>query len=341
MTADRLGINEKQATVILGAGATRGASCFKKNWVSAPLDADFFQQVQKLCAIDDSGTLGELLEFARDEFGEELDISMEKFFTQIESLDNFHETLKISRGPRVKRYGRVLTEFTAAVATVFDLLQGLTPTKLATCKYHEALARTLYSGDSILSFNYDCIIDNALRSAAGKRWNAQTSYGYAAVNFTNWHDHSGKGRLSQTPIQLLKLHGSLNWDRNHGNRLRLRNSPYEAANRARNEIVPPVWDKRIGGDAILSEIWKGARHALARGPVLVMIGYSIPETDLLSQSLLRVATTENNRKLSALVVVNPDVETRKKIIGLVGRALESKTSIYEIATLEELAPLLE
>jgi hypothetical protein len=52
MTAGKLGIHAKQATVILGAGATRGANCFTDAWVSAPLDADFFLQVQKLAALD-------------------------------------------------------------------------------------------------------------------------------------------------------------------------------------------------------------------------------------------------------------------------------------------------
>ena len=340
MTANKLGIHDKQATVILGAGATRGASCFTESWVSAPLDADFFQQVQKLAALDQTDLLSDLLEFARDEFGEELNISMEKFFTQIESLDNFHDTLKINRGPRVRRYARILNEFTAAVGTVFSLLEEQTPTKSATCTYHEALVRTLYSGDTILSFNYDCIVDNALRTSAGKRWDAQAGYGYEAVNFTGWHDHSGKGRTSQTPIQLLKLHGSLNWDRNHASRLRLRKSPYEKANRAKNEIVPPVWDKRVSDDPILSEIWKRARQALGRGPVLVVVGYSVPETDLLSQSLLRVATTENNRTLSHLIVANPTIDTRKKIISLIQRALAPDTSIYEVNSLAELAPLL-
>ena len=97
MTATKLGIADKQATIILGAGATRGASCFANNWVSAPLDNDFFLQVQKLVALDKTDALCELLEFAREEFGEELNISMEKFFTQIESLDNFHDTFKIAR----------------------------------------------------------------------------------------------------------------------------------------------------------------------------------------------------------------------------------------------------
>jgi hypothetical protein len=311
MTSKKLGIYGKQATVILGAGATRGASCFKDTWVSVPLDADFFLQVQKLAALDSTDQLRNLLAFARDEFGEELNISMEQFFTQIESLDNFHHTLKIRRGPRVQRYANILNEFTAAVATVFTLLEQQTPTKSATCSYHEALVRTLYSGDTILSFNYDCVVDNALRSAAGKRWNAQVGYGYEAVNFTGWHDQRGKGRTSQTPIQLLKLHGSLNWDRS-GGRLRLRKSPYQSTRRAKNEIVPPVWDKRVGGDIVLSEVWKLARQALGRGPVLIVAGYSVPETDLLTQSLLRVATTENKRPLSHLIVANPNIETRKR-----------------------------
>lgn len=340
MTIDKLGIQNKEATIILGAGATRGASCFENTWMDAPLDADFFNQVQKLSALDHSHVLRDLLTFAREEFGEDLNISMEKFFTQIESLDTFHETLTIARGPRVKRYAKTLDQFTTALATVFQLL-GQNENPAGThCKYHEALVSKLYSGDTILSFNYDCVIDFALKAKAGKRWDAQHGYGHPVANgFEHWHDHNGKGRISQTPIKLLKMHGSLNWDRNHGNDLHLRELPYETANRSRQEVVPPVWNKRVSGDPILSDVWKESRKALRRGPVLIVVGYSVPDTDLLSQSLLRVETAD--RKLSHLIVVNRDQTASQKLIKLLDRAVNPKTAIFEIPTLKDLGAIIE
>ena len=51
-------------------------------------------------------------------------------------------------------------------------------------------------------------MDSALRSAAGKSWNAESGY---VVTITagarDGHNHSGSGRLAKKPARLLKVHG--------------------------------------------------------------------------------------------------------------------------------------
>jgi hypothetical protein len=340
MKIDKLNIIDKEANIILGAGATKGASCFIDSWIDAPLDLDFFEKVQKLNIRDSSSSLSNLLEFARNEFGNIATLSMEKFFTQIESLNSFHKSLKIAPGPRLRSYENILTSFSKNLAIIFSLLKNETKTKGLDCEYHAKLASSLQPRDVVISFNYDCIMDSAIKNNAKKRWSAENGYGFNITDgYNEWQDHSGKGKITKNTIKLLKVHGSLNWNRIQ-DPLKLRSDPYELTNRGENEIVPPVWNKNIVDDPILSNLWKQARSSLGRGPVLVLIGYSVPDTDLFSQSLLRVAPSEGNRKLSDIIVVNPDKNARIRTIDLLERAISSTTNIFEFKTLKDFSAIL-
>ena len=315
MHLEKLGIPGRKACVILGAGATRGASCFDADWVDPPLDLDFFLQAERISHLDRSGNLKFLLESARDEFGN-LDLSMESFFTQIESLDSFHRDLKIDRGRYTEKYTRILELFAPSLAAFFSILKGRNPDGEMECKYHGAIAQHLGSGDSVISFNYDCIMDAALRSEGGRRWDASSGYGVSMYDgFENWHDHDSGTKYAKSSILNLKVHGSLNWDRSVDRQISLRSNPYDTENRAQKEIVPPVWNKRISGDDFLPIIWKQARDALRNSGLLIVIGYSVPETDLLSQSLLRVAPAEGGQ-LDHLILINPSGRDRAKLKGL-------------------------
>lgn len=336
----KLGV-DKTANVILGAGASRGASCFDKTWAQSPLDADFFEQADRLKNTKEGGVLSELISFARTEFGASEALLMEPFFTQLESLNEFHTSLKIDRGPRVRSYATQLEKFPQYLSAMFRALQEIVPAGLLECDYHNALADSLRAGDTVISFNYDCLMDAALRRRSGKSWNAKEGYGVPISSGAEaWHDHSGRGRIAASSIKLLKVHGSLNWKRDGATDLALREDPYEGGTRSKNEIVPPVWNKRVSIDAVLSQIWKTARDSLRTGPVLVVVGYSVPETDLLSQVLLRVATSERGKNLTHLVSVNPDPDARRKMRSVLQKALTEKTTLIEVRDWSQFVKLL-
>ncbi|MCC5860246.1 MAG: SIR2 family protein [Ectothiorhodospiraceae bacterium] len=341
MKLSKLGI-DKPANVILGAGASRGASCFGETWAQSPLDADFFNQIDRLKATPEGAILQELTEFARSEFNAADWLGMETFFTQLEALDEFYTSLNIDRGPKVRFYNKVLDRYPTYLASTFRALEAIVGASGLRCDYHEALASAVRSGDSVISLNYDCLFDGALRAKAGKSWNAQEGYGVRVqAGHETWHDHSGRGRVANNSIKLLKVHGSLNWDRGGGNGvLRLRRNPYEDGARSKNEIIPPVWNKQISNDEVVSGVWKAARNALRVGPVLVVIGYSVPDTDVLTQVLLRVATSESGKTLSHLISVNPDYRAHEKLRKTVGPALTKKSTIVELGRWEELCRLL-
>jgi len=81
MRITKLSIRNKTAIVILGAGASRGAKCFEGAMNPAPLDADFFSIMQRVCHLE--ARLERFLEFVRAEFGSGSCPGMEEMFTQL------------------------------------------------------------------------------------------------------------------------------------------------------------------------------------------------------------------------------------------------------------------
>ncbi|EQD72009.1 hypothetical protein B1B_04136, partial [mine drainage metagenome] len=317
--------NLRKTTVILGAGASRGAEFVKSQvGILPPLDLDFFQQVARLnnCREADS-----LLAFVQEEYRGEPHLSMERFFSEADYTDRFHAELHVDRGPRVKRYRRALTDFYVVVARL------LSESADKTCTFHESIADRLSANDSILSFNYDCIMDSALRDAGGNRWDpARGGYGCDIKGAVSVWRQSTQGRPPQGSIQLLKMHGSLNWEVAADATVSLR--PAMLKTSAEGAIIPPSWFKDLTRKPFAS-IWGTARKALRSARILIVVGYSVPATDLFSQSLLKVEVGAE-AILDAVVLVNPDREARRRFIDIIRDGLNPKTRVLEYSTLREL-----
>lgn len=325
-----LGIDKDLATVIvLGAGASRGSSCARSTGIAPPLDADFFAQAQRMPASSLTPRDRDLLTFIREEFVHGDLPTLEVFFTQVSAVDRFHRQFNI-RGRPSGRYGRHLEALRRLIPRVFDqALGGLD------CLWHQRLAAALRAGDAVMSFNYDTLIDRALREAGGKRWNPQVGYGFTASGGMDlWNPPPSPGPTRKNPIKLLKPHGSLNWQIDEENRAVHLVDEYDPA--TEGSIVPPTWDKSDVTNWPWNEVWRSARSALGLARLLVVIGYSVPVTDQMSQALLRADV--NN--LAAVVVVNPDRPSRRRIIELMSSALAPSASVIELDTLEDFASYL-
>jgi hypothetical protein len=331
---------QKKAVIILGAGASRGASFIKGQKILPPLDKDFFEQLQRIPGDDKNLPHAQLLRWARKEFGPLLDISMESFFSQIQFLNDFHRELKIDRGNKVNRYAKILELFASVMVEVFQhgFCRG-TLHEMRSCRHHEVLAKLLEQGDAVVSFNYDCLMDLALKSKSAKKWNAEYGYGFKiSQGHKAWHTHAGKGRAAkELSILLLKMHGSLNWDRTVEKSVKLRSEPYNSTSvRVQNEVIPPVWNKDILHNDLYKKVWCEARTRLRKCNILIVIGYSVPETDLMSKSLIRVET----QKLDYLIIANPSIDDRVKLKKLVAKAIRQDTKILEFDNIEQLAGYL-
>jgi hypothetical protein len=79
----------------------------------------------------------------------------------------------------------------------------------ATCEYHDKVVRSLKSGDSIISFNYDLIADSSVKRF--RKWSEMGGYGF--LNYEQLTYNEKRDKLIDVPcdISLFKPHGSLNW----------------------------------------------------------------------------------------------------------------------------------
>ena len=318
----------RKTLVILGAGASRGCSLVEDGVNPLPpLDLDFFQQVSRL---PDSEAAEKLLAFVRAEYGHELRLSMEQFFSEADYTNRFHTELNVDRGARIKKFQDALENFHSAVADLLRLLAN------GDCQWHQRIIDRLGVGDSIISFNYDCIVDRALKTNGGNRWDPERGgYGFEISGDIDAWRTATRGQPPKSSIQLLKMHGSINWNSSK-KKVRLV-SDLSAVQSTKGSIIPPTWFKELTEEPYAS-IWKIARLAVRSARILIVVGYSVPQTDLFSQSLLKVEAGSKNRKekLDALVLVNPDRAARRKFADLVSRGLEPATRILEYNSLEQL-----
>ena len=85
--------------------------------------------------------------------------------------------------------------------------------------------------------------------------------------------------------------------------------------------------------------WEQASRVRQSTRCLVVIGYSVPQTDLTSQALIR--SSLSGGRLRLLVVANPDQEARARVIDLARGAITAQTRIFELETLSDFARLLD
>lgn len=142
---------------------------------------------------------------------------------------------------------------------------------------------------SILTFNYDIAADLMLH---------HLKYGpdYCLMNSTEFGQRD--------VVKLLKLHGSINWgvlkDPDRINPLyikdflkenRFREGPIEMRigsvlstdDKFQGEpvIIPPTWNKANFHDDLL-DVWRESAEELETADNLIVIGFSLPETDIFS-----------------------------------------------------------
>jgi hypothetical protein len=330
------------ALIILGAGATYGASFVHDTVCKPPMDADFFTQLQRVRKDKHQDLIDQVLQDTVELFGVNFKATLETTFTTLEHtrhiITNTGETKSFRRSELTAKRDRLLQ----AIAAVFEESLCVGGSKqLKVCTYHDVLVDVLQEEDSIISFNYDCTIDDSLRRHGQGKWNPR--YGYflplpkgrrTSFGDEYWNppgDRVEKGRT----IRLLKLHGSMHFkEQRDGNRVMLKNRPYTKQRGALHfMIVPPEYDKPAYTKSCFPILWRAAAKELQRATIIVVIGYSVPATDMYASALFRVAVKPEG--LQSLVVVNPDAEARRRVRDVFKRALSSKTKVFSFSTFEE------
>jgi hypothetical protein len=104
-------------------------------------------------------------------------------------------------------------------------------------------------------------------------------------------------------------------------------------------VLPPGWNKRIDLNPY-KQFWRKARLRLQACKSLLIIGYSLPDTDLLARALfaevVRLRAGAGNY-LAQLVLSDPDPAVRVKLITLFTPALGPLCKVIQYEKIQDLA----
>ena len=196
--------------------------------------------------------------------------------------------------------------------------------------YLQALIGRLRDGSTVgentfISFNYDTLVEEALSNL-----DLTFSYGFGTKSINYAPSFAGFRHDPNAALKVYKLHGSVNWARpgSQGRKLTVYRS-YADFYRAKIPpiIVPPTWRKQFIGQ--LGDIWNGALKAIETATRLIVIGFSIPETDVHFKYLM-AAGLQNNISLREILFVNPDRDTLLKRVESVFGANPSRAFHFGI-----------
>jgi len=206
---------------------------------------------------------------------------------------------------------------------------------------------------SIITTNYDVIIDNALLEIKQScnygvrlRYNIHRDTNRAKTNSRpkksmDYSFSDSRGEINKGDIPLLKIHGSLNWfycpkcdevditiGKKEATELIADQSKFLCANPYCTSnyeplIVAPTMLK-VYDNTFLQKLWALSENTISEANRLVFIGYSLPEADYHIRSLLVKALVKNNGNHRVLVIVkNPHQNDKEK------REIEMVKTKYE------------
>lgn len=327
--------------IILGAGATRASGKRKPHGSIPPLDSDFFE-IARFGSFPGYYDVVQCLKSLVGDYSKTLFKSLETATTYlyIKAIDtkhgsNYHKgfldllqlltnvlattTNDLKVGPRSLIYRLILSE----------LKKLESPTNL-----------------TIITFNYDLLIERVLDEISshsypnsfsfpecyGFKQNVNTMAISDSPQFKNLHN-------SQKGIQLLKLHGSMNWQSLHTSfspkpaalfnpfrEIHIGNSPmiFPSLTWKRQKrtvylkpvIIPPISGKRRMMHNSMLSIWDKSAEALRIADRVIIAGYSCPPLDLEARILLSENLRVNKNK--KIYIIDPNSESASKFIDLCG-----------------------
>ena len=167
--------------------------------------------------------------------------------------------------------------------------------------YGSFLKSVFENHDTIITFNYDLVIETALQSLG-------IEYHYGLEE----QEISGKSQI------ILKLHGSLNWM--HCNQCgpvhiaesliygNSRNCPHCDSNKTSSILIPPViykdsyYNDQLFGP-LVRESWSMAQEALSESNQIIFIGFSMSE-DAYAKELFKLSLSMNDNPDLKCIVIN-------------------------------------
>ena len=300
--------------LILGAGARRGVSYANIGDAPSPLDADFFDLLQRLTPRkeDRQAVRSVLSEVQKLPYG--CWRSMERAFYTVHLRAYMQRKLEDDDDHTDET---VIKNFAHCVQALLRKAHAK-----SMCANHKRILENLYEYDTVFSFNYDLVPERAMRPVAESRDIAFSNWLYGLAQLP-------KNSNSNLPL-IIKLHGSSNWkatksaDKDQIDALTKSWKDFDLApgyvgHKGTGTIFPiflPFWEKRIEREPWLS-LWQTAFKRLQQAEIILVWGYSLPTTDIKAQHLFDLTLARRDLKLC---VVDPSQETCKRWRELLPRA---------------------
>jgi len=315
---------KKSARVfVIGAGVS--ASC------GLPVAQNVLKEAMDLLALRDSARwegINRLLSYLYPNFSVSLRNypNIEDFMNLIEMALEFNseEFISSSLWPR-SEIGKIKR---LVLQTVTDYFWE----RMSDCRIEpirKFVATCLREGDTVVTFNWDVTIEQALETAG---------------DFDFWYEPS-------TDILLLKPHGSIDWffqDKIPAEAARAVRkidkalcvypkftlAKYQKLKMQAPVIVPPVFQKDFT-EPFFRQTWRRVYKAVSRATDLFFIGYSLPREDQFARLVIsralrnnRLRTTKGKKKALRVRVVNPDESAQMTFVRLLGLGHKAHFEFY-------------
>jgi hypothetical protein len=321
----------KKSLVILGAGATRGAlsGTFSPR-ISPPLNKDFFPILSKFIKTDEGKnhalSFKRLIHFLEKEYGQKGEEypTMEEVFNVLFISKDLPEIFSKGRGrKRGKGFRPEVMDFLGLLIRVFRFVQSRCKHR-DNLNHHEMIALSLQPGDTLMTLNYDTLMDNALVEAG---WSPQKGYGFQSKVIYNGNKPK-KYSPNLRNVKLLKPHGSFNWfakgsftrlEQTLGTRpvseVRITKLPKLYDSRAKRLVrffIPPLYTKFFS-NKFWANLWFLTYKAMRDTDRLIVIGCSLIATDYHLKAILLKALNDRKKKFKELIIVDPCADVQSKL----------------------------
>lgn len=342
--------NKPTRIYILGAGFSKS---FNPSLI--PLMADFLQIAKSSNKYQLDNKHSQLAQFIARYFGiaEYHDIEKVMSFLSMPALDD----MGVQFENREVLYDQLIRIIQDTLAWAH-----LSPSSEITRRIYDEFASHLVDNQiSVISFNYDLLLDNLLYKTG--KWIGFDGYGADIPSAFQALPLPARQRQGdyippddkRSCMYLLKLHGSINWGMPtlrsqadttiyqdphgcyHGGYFRgkrvcigpLHDLSITPTNlplpiHFKPFLVPPILDKTsLLGTQTLRIIWNIAREAIANADELVFIGYSLPVTDFTVEFLFRQAIKTSKIKNVTVVAPKPSEALLARYRDVFGEAVQT------------------
>jgi hypothetical protein len=328
--------------LLLGAGATRGG--LQKKPLPPPVDADFFEIAGQIKGHGTPKLAGLVLNDVWGLYGKVAGIGLENYYRDVETRESISSFAKTVNQPKNwKKRRQVLEELIRRVIIHStcepDGNRHLRPIR---SEPHTRILARLTDGDTILTFNYDTVIEGSFGHES--MWTPRGGYGDGVHGITarwcrRWFEDRAISNRQKSTIRLLKLHGSINWTTYNTGQVKLKDRPFvvRAGRFEKVSILPPGWNKKINVHPY-KLLWKEARLRLEQCKTLIIIGYSLPEADLLGKALFSEVVRSRaarNEYLKQLHLADPNDSVKQRFIDLFTPALNARSKLFRYRDVNE------